>query len=267
MNISLKILGTASAMPISDRNPSAQALEVNGRLFLIDCGEGTQQQMRRNHVSFAKLQAIFLSHIHGDHLFGIYGLLSTIGMLGRTQKLDIYAPPAFGPILKFFLSYFGEGLNFEIEHHPLTMKDPQTILEVKSLKVTAFPLNHKIECFGFRFDEVMTERRLAANPDAVPHSYAYCSDTAPFPELASWLEGVRVLYHEATYTNDLDDKAQKYYHSTTGQAARVALDAGVRRLIVGHYSTRIADFDRYISECREVFPETYCSQDGDVIEI
>lgn len=266
MSFKLKILGSASAMPVSDRNPSAQMLQVCGRLFLIDCGEGTQRQMRRAHLSIAKISAIFISHIHGDHVFGIFGLLSSMGMLGRRTALDIFAPAAFANHLRFFLAWHGEGLGFELVHHPLEMKEPETVLETKNLRVTAFPLDHKIECFGFRFDEVYGARK-AADPLFVPFSYAYCSDTRPFPALAQYIKGVRLLYHEATYPEEMRDKAQERYHSTTKDAARCALESGAEKLLVGHYSSRIRDFEAYLAECREVFPETVAVQDMDIYEI
>ena len=264
MNFTLTIMGTASAMPISDRNPSAQALNVHGRLFLIDCGEGTQQQMRRMHLSFVKVEALFLSHLHGDHLFGLFGLLSTMAMYGRTATLHIYAPVGFGPVLKFYLSYFGEGMNFEIEHHPLKMKEPEVVHTNRSLSVSAFPLRHKIDCFGFRFDEQLSERSMQKR---APRSYAYCSDTMPFPELAQWVSGVNVLYHESTYPQELASKAAEHFHSTTLEAAQCARDAGAGKLLLGHYSSRVRDFEVFEREARTLFPESYAAQDGDVLEI
>ena len=263
MNFSLKILGTASAMPISDRNPSAQALSVHGRLFLIDCGEGVQRQFRRMRLSFLKVEAVFISHIHGDHLFGIFGMLSTMAMYGRTQELHIYAPQAFGGVLRFFLSYFGEGVGYEIVHHTLDMKEPQVVHTSKCVRVSAFPLRHKIECYGFRFDEIRSQRQLEKAPSV---SYAYCSDTAPFEDLSRWVQGVDLLYHEATYMEDMKDKAASRYHSTTVDAAGCALKAGVGKLLVGHYSSRIVDFDAFLAECTAVFPETVAVKDGDVFD-
>ena len=259
-------MGTASAMPISDRNPSAQMLNVHGRLFLIDCGEGTQQQIRRNHLSFLKIEAIFLSHVHGDHVFGIFGLLSTMAMYGRTVELHICAPQSFGPILKFYLSYYGDELNYEIIHHVVKSKEPEEVYVSKNLKVTALPLQHKIDCYGYRFDETVPERR-PGNVPFVPRSYAYCSDTKPFPELAQWVRGVDLLYHEATYPKDMADKAADRFHSTTVDAAGCALEAGVSKLVIGHYSSRVKDFDVFQKQCRDIFPESYAAQDGDVFEI
>ena len=267
MNLKLKIMGTASAMPISDRNPSAQMLSVNGRLFLIDCGEGTQQQMRRCHLSFLKVEAIFISHIHGDHLFGLFGLLNSMAMYGRTGVLDIYGPQALGGILNFYRNWFGNDDGFEIAFHPLTGKAPEVVHTSKHITVTAFPLKHKIDCYGYRFDEIVTPRHALENPAYRGKSYAYCSDTMPFEGLADWVRGVDLLYHEATYMDDMADKAAFRFHSTTSGAARCALEAGAKRLVVGHYSSRITDFDAYLQECRAIFPDTVAAQDGDVFEI
>ena len=290
-------------MPVSGRNQSAQALRVHGRLFLVDAGEGVQRQLVRFALPLQRLEALFLSHIHGDHCLGVFGLLSTLGMGGRQTPLDIYAPPAFAPILKFFLSYFGEGVGFEIRFHPLKMKAPERIFDAKSFEVLAFPLNHGIETFGYLFREkeplwnvrreAVSERgltlteigclkrgedvqradgsllkveELCYKPYA-PRSYAYVSDTAPFPEEARWLKGVSVLYHEATYLEEYADQALQRHHSTTLQAASVAREAGVEKLLIGHYSSRNTDISRYEAECRSVFGETYAASDGDVFEI
>ena len=268
-------------MPVRGRNQSAQALQVHGRLFLLDCGEGTQYAMVAHKVPMMKLDSLFLTHIHGDHVFGIFGLLSTLGMKGRQTPLNIFAPVNFGPILKFFLSYYGDGIGFEIRYTPLKMKGPETILETKSLRVEAFPLNHGIETFGFRFEEKEPPLSLteigtlkrgedvlradgstipaseAAYKPFVPRSYAYVTDTAPFPEEAEWLRGTTVIYHEATYLHDLADQGALRHHSTTAQAAQVALAAGAAKLLIGHYSSRNTDIRPYEAECRAICPETY----------
>ena len=254
-------------------------------------------------VPMMKLDSLFLTHIHGDHVFGIFGLLSTLGMKGRQTPLNIFAPANFGPILKFFLSYYGDGIGFEIRYTPLKMKGPDTILETKSLRVEAFPLNHGIETFGFRFEEkeppfnvykeaiekyglTLTEigtlkrgedvlradgttilASEAAYKPFVPRSYAYVTDTAPFPEEADWLRGTTVIYHEATYLHDLADQGALRHHSTTAQAAQVALAAGAAKLLIGHYSSRNTDIRPYEAECRAIFPETYATSDGEVYDI
>jgi len=303
MNFTLRVLGTASAKPVPDRNQSAQVLSVHGRLFLIDCGEAVQRQLLRYRVPMMKIDSIFLSHIHGDHLFGLFPLLSTMGMQARTAPLNIYAPANFGPVLKFFLSYFGEGLAFEIRHVPLQMKAPELIYHTKNVEISAFPLDHKIDTFGFLFrekeppynvrkecigeyglslTEIGTLKRgedvvredgsvipssVAAYKPYVPRSYAYCSDTASFPELAQWVKGVTLLYHEATYTEAYANQAAQRHHSTAAQAARCALEAGAGRLLIGHFSSRIKDPGQYQAEARAIFPETQAVNDGDLFDL
>ncbi len=290
---------------------------------MIDCGEGAQMQMRRAGLSFLKIEHICISHIHGDHLFGLFGLLSTMGMLGRSASLNIYAPRNFAPVLKFFMSSFGEGLKFEINHVPLEMTEPTLVYENKTVELLAFPLNHRIETFGFIIREKMpprnvnkesiikygltiaeiaalkrgedvvrpageltrpciendfkpcsgTDEPLVIDNESVtyvpyqPRSYAYCSDTAPFPELAGWVRGVTLMYHEATFPEEMTDMAVKTFHSTTLQAARTALDAGVGRLIVGHYSSRYPSVSFFLDELKSIFPDTALARDMDVIEI
>lgn len=290
-------------MPVRGRNQSAQALQVHGRLFLLDCGEGTQYAMVQHNIPMMKLDSLFLSHIHGDHVFGLFGLLSTLGMKGRQTPLNLFAPVNFGPILKFFLSYYGDGIGFEIRYTPLKMKAPETILETKNLCVKAFPLNHGIETFGFRIDEkepllnvdkeaiaryglTLTEiGSLKRGEDVIrpdgsiipvtaaaykpyePRSYAYCSDTAPFPEEAAWVKGVTALYHETTYLQELAGQGAQRGHSTTVQAASLARTAGVGKLLIGHYSSRNTEMKAYEAECRSIFPETYATSDGETYDI
>ena len=303
MNFTLHVLGTASALPTTQRYPSAQVLDVRGRLFMIDCGEGAQMQMRRARISFLKIEHICLSHIHGDHLFGLFGLLSTMGMLGRSAQLNIYAPSGFRPVLDFFMDHFGDGIRFEINYVELMMDAPETVYENRHVELLAFPLNHRVETFGFMIREKMppfnvrkeaiaeyglslaeigtlkrgedVEREdgsVIRNVDAayrpyVPRSYAYCSDTAPFPELAEWVKGATLMYHESTFPEEMSEMAEKTFHSTTLQAAKTARDAGVGRLLVGHYSSRFPSVDFFLDEIRTVFPNADLAHDLDVIEI
>lgn len=303
MNFTLKVLGTASALPTTERYPSAQVLDVRGRLFMIDCGEGAQIQLRKAGVSFLKIEHICLSHIHGDHLFGLFGLLSTMGMLGRSSDLDIYAPASFRPVLDFFLSSFGEGIKFGINFVPLEMKEPEVVYENRTVELLAFPLNHRVDTYGFMIREKLPPYNVhkeaisrhglslteigtlkrgedVLRPDGsvvrsdeaayvpyVPRSYAYCSDTAPFPELSRWIAGVDLLYHEATFPAEMSEMAEKTFHSTTLQAAQTALDAGAKRLLVGHYSSRFPSVDFYLDELKTVFPNAELAHDLDEFEI
>lgn len=307
MNFIVKILGTASALPTTHRFPSAQVVDVRGRLFMIDCGEGAQIQLRKAKVSFLNIEHICLSHIHGDHIFGIFGLLSTMGLLARKAPLNIFAPAGFAPILEFFKSQFGEGLLFDIHFIPLEMKEPEVVYENRKTELLAFPLNHRVDTYGFIIREKMPQRNVrkeaisqydlsltdigtlkrgedivresdSGEPQVIkneevtyyrymPRSYAYCSDTAPFAELADWVRGVDLLYHEATFPEDMEEMAEKTHHSTTIQAASVAKAAEVKRLIVGHYSSRFPSVDFYLDQIKTVFAEAMLANDGDIIEI
>lgn len=307
MNFTVKILGTASALPTTHRFPSAQVVDVRGRLFMIDCGEGAQIQLRKAKVSFLNIEHICLSHIHGDHIFGIFGLLSTMGLLARKAPLNIFAPAGFAPILEFFKSQFGEGLLFDIHFIPLEMKEPEVVYENRKTELLAFPLNHRVDTYGFIIREKMPQRNVrkeaisqydlsltdigtlkrgedivrvsdSGEPQVIknedvtyyrylPRSYAYCSDTAPFAELADWVRGVDLLYHEATFPEDMEEIAEKTHHSTTIQAASVAKAAEVKRLIVGHYSSRFPSVDFYLDQIKTVFAEAMLANDGDIIEI
>ena len=303
MNFTLNILGTASALPTVNRYPSAQVLDVRGRLFLIDCGEGVQMQMRRQHLSILKLDTVFISHLHGDHTFGLFGLLSTMSMLGRTAPLHIYAPEAFGKILSDFMASFGEGFKFYPVHHTVAADAPVKIFETRSLEVLAFPLRHRIETYGYLFrektpmknvrkeaidrfgltlseigslkrgeDVVRENGTVICNSEAAyqpyePRSFAYCSDTASFPELSGWIKGVDLLYHETTFPQEYEALAKATFHSTTVQAAACARDAGVGKLVAGHYSSRFPDVSFYLDEIRSIFPETVLGREGMVIDI
>lgn len=307
MNFTIHILGTASALPTTSRYPSAQIVDVRGRLFMIDCGEGAQIQIRKAGISFLRIEHICLSHIHGDHIFGIFGLLSTMGLLGRKSPLNIFAPPEFGPILEFFKIQFGEGLLFDINFTALEMKEPEMVYENRRTELLAFPLNHRVNTYGFLIREKVPQRNvkkdaiekydlslseigtLKRGEDVVrenddhgsfviknedvtyyrylPRSYAYCSDTAPLNELKDWVKGVDLLYHEATFPSEMTEMAEKTFHSTTLQAAQVAKDAAVKKLIVGHYSSRFPSVDFFLDEIQTIFPDVTLAHDGDVIEL
>ena len=307
MEFSLMTLGSASARPTSSRFPSAHSLIVGGRLFLIDCGEGCQMQMARFKVPFSRLDNIFISHLHGDHVFGLFGLISTLDMTGRLSPLHIYAPEGMQKLLDTISDQFGEP-KYEIVVHTVKCHEPELICQFKNLDIYAFPLRHRIETYGYLFKEKepllnvikdsIAERNLTLEEigtlkrgeDVVrmnngggqtevlrcedftyrpfePRSFAYCSDTAPFPKLQEWVKGVDLVYHEATYASDLKALSKTTAHSTSEDAAKVALAAGASKLVVGHFSSRYRNLDLLLEEARSVFPETYLAQEGMIFDI
>lgn len=298
MNFSLMTLGTASALPTADRYPSAHILTVHERLFLIDCGEGAQMQIRRAGVSMARIDNILISHLHGDHIFGLFGLLSTFGMAGRQSPLYIYAPDRMAQILDFFRREFGEGLKYEIVLNPVKCREILKIYENRSMEIYAFPLNHREESYGYLFREKQPKpnivkeaierynlslyeiARLKEGKDIekvassevtyipyTPRSFAYCSDTAPFKALPGWISGVDLLYHEATFTEEYRELAKKTFHSTAADAARCALEAGAKRLVLGHFSSRFKSVTPILKEARSLFKESCLAKEGTVFDI
>jgi ribonuclease Z len=299
----LTILGSSSALPTSERFPSAHVLNAHERLFLIDCGEGTQIQLRKNRIRFGKINHIFISHLHGDHVFGLYGFLSTLSLMGRKTPLSLYAPANYGTIIRSHLSDFDIHLSFEINFVPLSAPDPVVILDDKYITVTAFPLVHRVPTFGFLFREKQKDRNIIrerliefgipveriqsikkgadfvkADGSVIPNddltlppdeqlSYAYCSDTKYFPRLASFVKDVTLLYHEATFDKEKSDLAAVTYHSTTQDAAKTAAKAGAGTLLIGHFSSRYRRIDHLVEEARSVFPRTFPAIDGKCYEI
>lgn len=297
------ILGCGSALPTLKHNASSQLVEMRGKCFLVDCGEGTQMQFRRTHVHFAKVNAIFISHLHGDHCFGLLGLLSTFGMLGRTARLKVFAPMDYESLFKQQVDFFMKGMEYEIEFIPVDTTQHQVVYEDKSLTVETIPLQHRMPCCGYLFREkptlphirrdmidyyeipvsqiynikkgmdwtlddgtVIPNERLVEPADN-PRSYAYCSDTRYMPDLYKLVEGVSTLYHESTYTSENEDRAKLYYHSTAQQAATVARDAHVGKLLLGHYSARYNDENVLLKEAQAIFPNSYLTAEGKVFDI
>lgn len=257
-------------------------------------------QLRRFGFSSLKFDSIFISHLHGDHIFGLFGLLSSMSMLGRTAPLFIYAPSGFGKILDFFLAQFGADFHFQVTHVPLSCKTPAEIFETGSVTVSAFPLNHGIETYGFLFEEKTPPRNVCKDkigPFSLtyeeigtlksgkdvrrddgevlpckdftyipfrPRKYAHCCDTAPFPREAEWIKGADLLYHEATFTSTHVKNGHEAFHSYASEAAAVARDAGVSKLVIGHFSSRYNDeeLQEFEDEARIIFPETYIARAG-----
>ena len=296
MAITLTILGSSSALPTSDRYTSAHVLNVHEHLFLIDCGEGTQMRFRQLKLHFSKLDRIFISHLHGDHFFGIFGLLSTLQLLGRKNELHIYSFPGLEELIK--ATQFGEEFTFPIIFHNLQNNESEIIYSDKRIEVTSFPLNHRIPTCGFVFKEkpklqriikekikeysipinkiseikngsdfITSEGNIILNNELTlrtenPRSYAYCSDTIYTPEIVPYIKGVNLLYHEATFLDNLLERANTTFHSTASQAAEIAKAANVNKLIIGHYSVRYKELDNFLIESKAVFPETYLAIDG-----
>ena len=299
----IHILGCGSALPTLRHNPSAQVVELRGKQFMIDCGEGTQTQMRRQRIGFNKVVAIFISHIHGDHCFGLIGMLSSFGLLGRTMPLAIYAPKEFKPVLDMMLKTFCYDFDYEIQFHAVDTTKQQVIYEDRSLTVESIPLKHRLPTCGFLFREKPTlphirrdmidfyripvsqinnikngaswtdeEGREIPNerltmPADKPRCYAYCSDTSYLPALHERIAGVSCLYHESTYTTADADRAEMYFHSTAAQAAQVARDANAGRLLLGHYSSKYDDERQLLKEAQEVFAQSQLTNEGMTIDL
>lgn len=299
----LTVLGSSSALPTSQRFPSAHVLNAHERLFLIDCGEGTQMQLRRCRIKLGKINHIFISHLHGDHVFGLYGLLSSFSLMGREYPLNLYAPAHYLPMLNSHLRDFDINLGFEIRFTPLKGNDPVRILDDKFLTVTSFPLKHRVEAFGFLFREKPSERNIiraciekyripvssipaikkgedfiAADGEVIPNdfltvapekplSYAYCSDTAYFSRLADFVKEVTLLYHEATFDKSLSELARTVLHSTTADAAKTAREAKAGTLMIGHFSSRYDNISDLVGEAREIFPATIPAIDGTTYDL
>ena len=270
---------------------------------MVDCGEGTQVQLRRSRVSFNRIQAVFISHLHGDHCLGLIGMISTFGMLGRTATLHVYAPGEFEPMLQMQMDMFCKGLEFEVVFHAVDTTQHQVMYEDKSLTVASIPLEHRVPCCGFLFrekpllphirrdmidcyqipisqinnikngadwtteDGELVENSRLTYPAAAPRSYAYCSDTRYIPTLHQLVKGVDVLYHESTYDAEHEARAKLYYHSMAAQAAQVALDAGVEKLLLGHYSARYDDESVILREAQKIFPNSFLTAEEMIFDV
>ena len=288
----VNILGCGSALPTTRHFASSQVLNIREKLFMIDCGEGTQLQLRRSKLKFSRLNHIFISHLHGDHCFGLIGLLSTFDLLGRTAAMHIYAHPDFEPILNMQLDYFCKKMDYEVVFHPINPSKIEIIYEDRSVSVTTIPLRHRIPTCGFLFSEKKTPDHIKRDmidyygiptcdinrikngedyvladgtvipnnwltaPSSSPRKYAYCSDTLYHREIIEQVKGVDLLYHEATFADSDRPKAEMTFHTTALQAATIAKDAGVKQLVIGHFSARYEEEDILLREAQSVFPNT-----------
>ena len=300
--MNLTILGCYAATPRSFTNPTSQVLEIRNRLFLIDCGEGTQVQLRKNKIKFSKINHVFISHLHGDHFFGLIGLISTFALLGRTTDLHIYGPKGIKEIINLQLRLSNSWTNYGLLFHELESKESEIIFEDEKVTVSTIPLKHRIYTNGFLFKEKIGNRKLDLNAvqnyeidkcyyqkikngkditledgqvienqkltfDPIPAmSYAFCSDTAYDESIIELIKNVNVLYHESTFLESEATLAVKTKHSTAKEAATIALKAQVNQLIMGHYSTRYESIELFKEQAETIFPNILLADDGKSFE-
>ncbi len=298
MPFELTILGSSSALPTSERYPTAQVLNVLGHFFLIDCGEGTQIQIRRNRIAFGKIKRIFISHLHGDHYYGLIGLISTFNLLGIKNDIHIYSASELKNLIQPQLDFIKGEMQFKVIFHPLNFKKPQQIYADKKVEVFSFPLKHSIPTCGFLFKEIQKqpnikkelvekykipiakikeikngadfitdEGEIIANnvltiPPAPPRSYAFCTDTVFHKPTAEIIKNVDLLYHESTFMEDMKEQAIKTFHSTAADAAKMAVMANAKKLIIGHFSARYKDVYAFEKEAKKTFEATEAAVDG-----
>lgn len=299
----INILGCGSALPTTRHLATSQIVDLRDKLYMIDCGEGTQVQMRRMRVRFGRLAHIFISHLHGDHCFGLPGLISTLGMLGRTGELVVHGPKEVETYLRPVMDLFCRGMEFEVRFNPVDTRSHSLVMEDRSLSVYSIPLKHRIPTCGYLFaekpkeahiiremtdfyqvpvrcmkdikqgqDYVTPEGEVVPNsrltrPAAPPKRYAFCSDTAYNRSIIPIIEGADLLYHEATFAECDLARAKETFHSTARQAAEIARDAHVKRLVIGHYSARYEDLSELHREAEAVFPGTILGNEGTVISV
>ena len=303
MTFSVTILGCGSATPSLKHFTSAQIVNVRDKLFLVDCGDGTQIQLRGCRLPFGGINNIFISHLHGDHCFGLMGVISSFGLLGRTAPLFVYAPKEFEHIFKEMLDFFCTDFPFEVVFNGFDAKKQEVIYDDRSVSVTTIPLKHRVPCAGFLFKEkpvedhidramcdyykvpqwdyarikqggdftlddgtVIPHERLT-KPAEKPRSYAYCCDTAYNPAMIGQISGVDAVYHDCTYSQTDESKADLYYHSTTVQAATIARKANAGKLILGHFSAKYQDENQLIEEALQVFPNTVLAKEKNTIDL
>ena len=302
MAFTVTILGNSSAKPTPNAHPSAQVVNLNEQYYLVDAGEGVQQQLIRRGINPLRLRAVFISHLHGDHCFGLFPLIATLGLEGKRTPLDIYAPAPMGEILEYHRRYFWDDLPYEVKWHEVHTTEHQIVMENSTLEVWSIPLRHrvptsgylfrekqpgrnvekyKIEKYGLSIAEIVAAKRgedivrngvRIANEELtyIPYkarSYAYLSDTNYSARAAERVRGVDLLYHETTYSERDSMLSKGRGHSTTHDAAKVALKAEAKRLIIGHFSSRYKDHEQLVEACRELFTETYIAREGETFSI
>lgn len=303
MNFTITILGSGAALPTANRNPTSQYVTCNDRHILIDCGEGTQVQLRRRQIHIQKINHILISHLHGDHFFGLVGLLSSLHLLGRDKGITIYGPEELEQIIRLQLEVGGAKLGFELKFVALNGKEHRLIFEDKLIEIWTFPLNHRIPTNGFLIKEKPKDYNIRKEhfeemnlsltcipffrrgedfidengnvhlaeeftyPPKQSKSYAFCSDTCYEEQIIPYILNATCLYHEATFLNDKLDRAKQTFHSTAEQAAKIATKANVGKLLIGHLSARYETAQGHLAEAKQFFTETVVVEDGDVFQI
>ena len=294
----LHILGCGSALPTIRHFSASQVVNVRDKLFMIDCGEGAQIQLRKSRLKFSRLNHVFISHLHGDHCFGLLGLISTFGLLGRTAQLHIHSPEGLETLFRPLLDYFCKNLPYKVLFHEFQTEEPALIYNDRSVTVTTIPLKHRIPCCGFLFaekqgmDHIMRDMidfykipacelnrikngggYVTPDGEVVPHArltrpsaparkYAYCSDTMYNRGVLEQIKGVDLLFHEATFSKNDSSRAAETYHTTAEQAAKIALEAEVKKLVIGHFSARYEDEDVLLKEASNIFPDTILAKES-----
>ncbi|MBP3943158.1 ribonuclease Z [Sphingobacteriaceae bacterium WQ 2009] len=298
MRFEVLVLGNSSATPMYDRHPTSQVINFNEQLFMVDCGEGTQMQLYRYGIRSNKISHIFISHLHGDHYLGLIGLLSSMHLVGRKTDLHLYGPVGLDEILAVQFKYSDTQIRYNLIFHPTNPDQAEVLFESNSLKVSSFPLTHRIPCTGFRFDEAPRPRPLRiadaqrlkiptayypllkqgidytapdgtiyqatdlTDPAPASRSYAFCSDTIRTPNYLPYVQDVDLMYHEATFLQELVSRAKETYHTTAQEAAEIAVETSAKKLLLGHYSARYKDLQPLLEEAQAIFPATELSQEG-----
>ena len=292
------VLGNSSATPIFERHPTSQVINYNEQLFLIDCGEGTQMQLSRYGIKSNRIDHIFISHLHGDHYLGLVGLVSSMHLVGRRADLHIYGPAPLQEILELHFKYSETVIRYNIIFHPTNPEKEEVIFSSRMMTVKSFPLIHRIQCTGFRFDEGKRSASILADkveplnipkpyysllkkgidyvdpqgnvhqaaaltiPGPASRSYAYCSDTVRHPIYLPSIQGADLLYHESTFLDEMRDRAKETFHTTCLEAAEIAKESQVKKLLLGHYSARYKTLGPLLEEAQTVFPNTELSIEG-----
>lgn len=294
----VNILGCGSALPTTRHFSSSQVVNIREKLFMVDCGEGAQLQLRRSKLKFTRLNHIFISHLHGDHCFGLMGLISTFGLLGRTASLHIYAHEELERLLAPQLEFFCKGMTYEVVFHPIDPAKAEVIYDDRSVSVSTIPLKHRIPTCGFLFQEKPTPNHIIRDmvdfyripvfelnrikngedyitpegvvvpnhrlttPSAAPRSYAYCSDTICQTNIIPQIKGVDLLFHEGTFAQCDAARAKETFHTTAMQAAQIAVEAQVKQLVIGHFSARYEDESILLKEAQTLFPNTLLAKEN-----